>query len=76
MTHVQLRTRWEQVSRRRRRPSYGFAVAIAVIVLFGIVLAIILWLSSGPDRSSNDPNRTPNHSAQYQQLGIRSQSLA
>ncbi len=70
MTHVQLRTRLQQVSRRRRRPAYAFSIAMAIIVLFGIVLSIILWLSSGPHHSSNSPNRLPNHSAQYQHLDI------
>jgi hypothetical protein len=71
MTNMQLRSRLQHVSRRRGRPAYAFAIAIAIIVVFGIVLSIILWLSSGPKHSSNDPNRLPHHSAQYQQLVVR-----
>jgi len=70
MTQVQLKSRLQHVSRRRRRPSYAFAIAMAIIVLFGIVLAVIMWLSSGPHHSSNDPNRTPNQSVQYQHYSV------
>lgn len=71
MTQVQLRSRLQHMSRRRRRPSYAFGIAMAIIVLSGIILAVVMWLSSGPHHSSNDPNRTPNHSVQYQHLDIR-----
>jgi hypothetical protein len=41
------------------KETYWFVVAIAIIVAFGFLLWLVLWLSNAEEPTSNDPNRQP-----------------
>jgi hypothetical protein len=44
---------------RAGKETYWFVVAIAIIIAFGFLLWLVLWLSNAEEPTSNDPNRQP-----------------
>jgi hypothetical protein len=57
---------------QQKPSSFWFKLTIIAILLFGCVLALILWLSSAHGNTSNDPNRQPhnNSSQQFQRPAV------
>lgn len=43
--------------------TFWFAIAIAIIVAFGFILWLVIWLSDTNGPSSNDPNPQPHNVA-------------
>jgi hypothetical protein len=57
---------------RPKPSSFWFKLTIIAILVFGCVLALILWLSSAGGHTSNDPNRQPHNNSvqQFERSGV------